>query len=342
MDLASFLSETGEVDNGAGGDSWGSGFVPEDLTAKGNVLDIGSSIQATGTIPDNGPFTAKIAHFPEGCTEEDIEDFFVEGMGITDRINDIEEVRAPRDQLGNMRNFAFITFPTRALLEKALTLNDRHIGQNMVYVSVAAPPKEKRPRREDSSFDFAGSRGSMQQREPERRFGGASERGPRREFQEDFDFAAVRGSAVAEPAARRDRFGGDRPERAPRREENLDFASIRGSAVQQEFERRDRFEREERKPRRDDNLDFAAIRGSVQPQQEFERRPQQSQQPRRPRTEDKLDFSSIRGSMQQPSVPVRNSAKKSVGASTDSKKKADAPVASRFAMLSVEDDEDDE
>lgn len=360
MDLASFLADD---PLGGGDDSWGGDFVPEDITTQGNVLDIGSDIQV-GALPDRPPFTAKIANFPIQSTEASLEDFFVEGMGITNRIADIESVRAPRDAMGELRGFAFITFATRDLLEKALTLNDHYIDNAKVYVSVAAPSKnerERKPRREDN-FDFAGARGSFQQQSSSSSFGGSRygsdrfgdrEGEERRPRQENFDFAAVRGSMQQQQAPVRERFGGDRERFGgdrdrfggdrPRREEpSLDFAGIRGS-MQQKEPVRDQFResRPERKPRREEaTLDFTAIRGSMQ-QQEPEHRPTFV---RKPKKEDTLDFSNIRGTAvqqtrgTQPAAPKRGPAKKSESSAA---KKVDAPVASSFAMLALDDDDDE-
>lgn len=344
MDLASFLADD---TLGGNDDSWGGDYTP-DITTQGNVLDIGSDIQV-GALPDKPPYTAKINNFPQGSTEEALEDFFVKGMGITNPVEDIESFRAPRDQLGEMRGFAFITFTTRDLLEKALTLNDHFIGSSKVYVSVATPPKDKRPRREDT-FDFAGARGEFQQQSGGSRYGGdryggdrdQEERRPRREDQ-SFDFAGVRGSVQQRaPETRerfggdRERFGGDREERRPRREEqSFDFAGVRGSMQQQQAPVRDQFreERHERRPRREEpSLDFTAVRGSLQ-QKEPEHRPTFT---RKPKKDDGLDFTNIRGT----AVQQAPGAKKPAAAAAPAKKQ-DAPLASTFAMLAVEDDDEE-
>lgn len=354
MDLASFLADD-TLDGD--GDSWGGDYTPESIATQGNVLDIGSDIQV-GALPDQPPYTAKISNFPGNSTEESLEDFFIKGMAITNPVDDIESFRAPRDQLGELRGFAFITFTTRDLLEKALTLNDRFIESSKVYVSVATPPKNDRRPRRDDSFDFAGARGSFQQQSSSSSsFGGSSrfgsdrerdggedrERRPRRE--ENFDFAGVRGSMQQQQQpVRRERFGGDREERRPRREENFDFAGVRGSLQQQEpvrdrehFRGGEQREREERKPRREEPaLDFTAIRGSMQ-QKEPEHRPTFVRKPKR---DDGLDFSGIRGTAVQQS-PASGHSKRAPVKKQEAAKKNDAPVASAFAMLALDDDDEE-
>ena len=296
MDLSTFLSDD---TFGTQTDSWADEFDPSMLQNTNSTIDIGFNLPTQEPeIPEDGPFTARISAFPDYCTEDDLRNFFIDGLHLANPDQFIEDFRCPRERDGSLKNFAFITFATKELLLEALELNDKPIHNKPVYVSVAKPSKNAREPRGsrygsrfgDEDLDW-GARGSMSAQ-------------PRRRREDiDLDWGSAR-SGMSQPSMERREFRGPPRERAPR-EENLDW-SARGTLQQNEPERREfRGPPRERAPR-EENLDWGA-RGTLQ-QNEPERREYRAPRKERAPKEDDLDWSALRGSKLQ-QQPVRRSFK---------------------------------
>lgn len=355
MDLSSFLADE---TFGAPTESWADDFDPSMIQNTNSTVDIGFDIPVNEpTIPENGPFTARISSFSADTTEQELKDFFVKGLYLSNPDTVIEDFYCPKDQDGNLKNFAFITFITKELLLDALALNDKPIHNKPVYVSVAKPSKNARQPRgsrfgggrfEDDSMDWNGARGSRAPRER------------REEVQIDWDSA--RGGKVPPTRGPRE-FREPRGPRPPR-DDNFDWGA-RGSMVQSENPEF-RAPREPREPRasrapREDTFDWGGARGSLtQPEvqeRQFRGPPREKREPK----DDSFDWNGARGSLAQPEVKktfkpktddfewgARGSMLKkqtATPAAKVDKKETPKPVGpqkSVFSVLQTEDDEDED
>lgn len=275
MDLSSFLADD---TFGSATDSWADEFDPSMIQNPSSTIDIGFELPSSEpVIPEQPPYTARIASFPDGTTEDDLRNFFVEGLKLAEPEKAIEDFYCPKDLDGSLKPFAFITFVTRELLVAALALNDQPIHNRAVYVSVAKPSKrERRSNQEwgsargsrpghfedEADIDWSGARGGRSQREPYQR--DSFQREPRRE-EVEINWDGARGGR--EPPVRDDdrSFRGPSRERRPLpRDEDFNWGSARGSQTQPEVQERS-FRgppRERTGPPREDNFNWGAARGS--------------------------------------------------------------------------------
>ena len=303
MDLNAFLADD---TYGSAADSWADDFDPSMLNPSSTV-DLGINLlPKEPEIPDRPPYTARIASFPDGTPAEDIRNFFVDGLKLSNPDAVIEDFYCPKDFEGNMKHFAFITFTTRELLVDALALNQHPLDGKPVTVGVAHPPKNDRaPRGQrsyDDNLDWGSARGSAQQRDFDSR-GFRPPRERREPMDENLDWGAARGTVQQKEFDSRE-FRGPPRERRPPMDENLDWGAGRGSAIQKEFEPRQFRERgpprERREPAQDD-FDWGAGRGSAV-QKDFEPRQFRERGPPRERkapAQDDFDWGAARGSAVQ-------------------------------------------
>lgn len=118
MDLSSFLADD---TFGSATDSWADEFDPSMIQNPSSTIDIGFELPSSEpVIPEQPPYTARIASFPDGTTEDDLRNFFVEGLKLAEPEKAIEDFYCPKDLDGSLKPFAFITFVTRELLVAAL------------------------------------------------------------------------------------------------------------------------------------------------------------------------------------------------------------------------------
>lgn len=355
MDLSSFLADE---TFGSATDSWADDFDPSMIQNTNSTVDIGFDIPVNEpAIPENGPFTARISSFSADTTEEELRDFFIKGLYLSNPDTVIEDFYCPKDPDGNLKNFAFITFITKELLIDALALNDKPIHNKPVYVSVAKPSKNARQPRgsrfgggrfEDDSMDWNGARGARTPRER------------REEVQIDWDSA--RGGKMPPPRGPRE-FRESRGPRPPR-DDNFDWGA-RGSKTQPETPefRALREPREPREPRapKEDSFDWGGARGSLTQPEVPERQSRGPPREKREPKDDSFDWNVARGSLVQPEVKktykpktddfewgARGSMlKKPTTISTTKVEKKetskhDGPKKSVFSVLQTEDDDEDE
>lgn len=369
MDLSSFLADD---TFGSANGSWADDFDPTMIQNPSSSIDIGFQLPSNEPVfPDEPPFTARIASFPDGTTEDELRNFFVNGLKLDNPGAVIEDFYCPKDREGNLKPFAFITFISRELLVDAIALNDQPIHNKPVYVSVAKPSKKERgPARNsrynqgESDMDWNGARGARTQREPRREH-----------VQIDWDSARSSRTVPVRDGEERQFRGPPRERRAAPREDSFDWGAARGSQTQPEIQERERSfrgpKREPREPRepREDSFDWGAARGSqVQPEpQEREktfRTPKR--EPKEPK-EDTFDWGAARGSLLQKEQPrktfkpkakedtfewgtrgsmlKKEQTKLQTQTPTKTEKKestVDGPKKSMFSVLQTEDDEDED
>ncbi|TID22529.1 hypothetical protein CANINC_003304 [Pichia inconspicua] len=309
MDLSSFLADD---TFGGSTDSWADDFDPTVLENNGGTIDLGFTIPSQeASIPENPPYTARIASFPQQTTQEDIKDFFWNNLALIDQ--DVEDFYCPKDADGSLKNFAFITFSSRELLIDALTLNDQPIHGKPVYVSAAKPSKNQRAPRQ-SRFDSSN---------------------------DDFEWGSAKGSRIArEP--RESRFSA--------RNEDFEWGAARGSKAQPEPQQRsfreNREPREPKEPRapRNDDFEWGAARGSkVQPEpQQKPFRENKEQRKPKPAKVDDFEWGS-RGSMLEKGTKKPASSTTSTGSTkTKSEQPVVGPKRSLFSVLQTEDDDEND
>lgn len=259
LDLGSFLTDT--TFGSSSNDSWADDFDPSMLSNSASVginIDLGLD---EPPIPENPPYTARIASLPPDCTGEDIEDFITNGLKLDSFDKYVEDFFVPRDLAE--KGYSFVTFTSRDLLVDVLNLNNHLINGKQVYVSVAKPPKNPRqergpPRgRYESNVDWSNARGSATSI-PARENRPFPPRGDRRPLP-DSDWSGARGSATSIPA-RENRPFPPRGERRP--QPDADWSGARGSAASIPVRESRPFPpRGERKPQPE--ADWSGARGSA-------------------------------------------------------------------------------
>jgi translation initiation factor 4B len=300
MDLGSFLQD----DKFGGGDSWADDeidFSSIEISVKqqpsgstgfsggANLRDPafgGDSRRRDDQeypIPESAPYKARVNNLPWDVNENDVSSW------IANYLQDdaaIINLVAPADfaDPSRLKGFAFVTFQTKDQLKKALGLSGTPLNGRNVYVSVAAPDRDRGGfgRRDEPELDWGAARDTHTSR-PQREMRAPREDRPRRE-EPDIDWSSARGSQGPRPPRE------PREDRPPRAEEpELDWGSARGSAGP----RPPREPRADRPPRREEpEIDWSSARGSQGP-----RPPREPRAERPPRAEEpELDWGSARGS----------------------------------------------
>ena len=339
MDLSSFLADD---TFGSATDSWADEFDPSMIQNPSSTIDIGFELPSSEpVIPEQPPYTARIASFPDGTTEDDLRNFFVEGLKLAEPEKAIEDFYCPKDLDGSLKPFAFITFVTRELLVAALALNDQPIHNRAVYVSVAKPSKrERRSNQEwgsargsrpghfedEADIDWSGARGGRSQREPYQR--DSFQREPRRE-EVEINWDGARGGR--EPPVRDDdrSFRGPPRERTgPPREDNFNWGAARGSQTQPEVQERHfrSAPRERHAEPKDDSFNWGAARGSL-----LNTEPRRTYQPPKP---DNLDWEAKGSMLNKEKAQAKPQPKTEKKEST-----IDGPKKSMFSVLQDEDED---
>lgn len=298
-------------------------------------------------VPDHPPYRAIINNIPWDISPEGVQAWVEDGLQKPGAVEEADLPRSIKDPT-RLKGIAFVTLKEREDLVQTLTFNATKLNDRTVYVSVAAPRRD--------GFDWGGARGSNYQSSGD--FGSA-----------DLDWGAARGS----------QFKGTRP---PREEANLDWGAARGSQFRGPKPEREEADidwgaargsqfRSPKPQREEPNLDWGAVRGS----QYQSMRSDSGRKGGRTffehedakKDNDDLDWGSIRNKAARDSKPAKESgpeldwgsargaqfAKKTPGTSgsahlrkqisekdhVDDKPKIQA---SRFGVLSTEDDEEEE
>lgn len=100
------------------------------------------------TIPQNGPFSARVSNLPFDASDEDIDEFFM------DRDIHLKEMRLARDdQNDRLRGYGHIEFNTREDLISALMLPDAMIRNRRIRIELASENDQRDGRTVRKRYD---------------------------------------------------------------------------------------------------------------------------------------------------------------------------------------------